>query len=280
MKPSFLTYVSAAFNARPLGMPIPPNWIGIAGAGILGFLNPGIWLIAAGIELSYLLVLASNKRFRATVDGAHLSESNDNWEARRNELFKKLSATNRKRQEALEDRCRTILLNNNEQALGQQQAENLAQLTWVHLRLLLSHHRVEQVVAEADQPADIARRIRELEHQLGNSSNEQLNNSLRSQLDILLARQSSQSKAREQLALIDAELERLRQQVELVREQTALSSDAEAASRTIDALGTTLNETTHWLSDQRDIMGEVDDLSTTPPPSAIFATRTQNKTAQ
>ena len=44
-KPS---YLAAAFNARPLGMPIPPNWFGIAAFGLLGALvNPGLWLIGA-----------------------------------------------------------------------------------------------------------------------------------------------------------------------------------------------------------------------------------------
>ena len=29
MKPTFWDYVHAAFNARPAGMFIPPNWIGL-----------------------------------------------------------------------------------------------------------------------------------------------------------------------------------------------------------------------------------------------------------
>ena len=280
MKPGFFTYLGAAFNARPLGMPIPPNWVALIGAGLLGMLNPGFWIIAAGLELGYLLILSSNQRFRSTVDGTFLQVNNGTWEMQRAHLIKQLPATDRKRQESLEDRCRSILQQGDDQALEHQQAESLAQLAWVHLRLLLSRNRVQQVVAEAEKPEDLARRIHELEHQHQASTNEQLRSSLTSQLDILTARQSGHAKAREQLTLIDAELERLRQQVELVREQAALSNDANAAGRTIDALGATLNETTRWLSDQRDLMGEVDDLSTAPPPTAIFAARSTNKSAQ
>ena len=67
-KPS---YLAAAFNARPLGMPIPPNWFGLAAFGLLGALiNPGLWLIGAGVEGLYLWWLSRNERFRNTVDAA------------------------------------------------------------------------------------------------------------------------------------------------------------------------------------------------------------------
>ena len=64
-----MKYWWAAFNARPLGMPVPPNWFGLAAVGLLGaFVNPALWLIGAGLELGYLQALSMNKRFRKTVD--------------------------------------------------------------------------------------------------------------------------------------------------------------------------------------------------------------------
>ena len=55
-KPS---YLAAAFNARPLGMPVPPNWFGVAAFGLLGALvNPGLWLIGLGLEGLYLWSLS------------------------------------------------------------------------------------------------------------------------------------------------------------------------------------------------------------------------------
>ena len=45
------SYVAAAFNARPFGMPVPPNWFAVAAVVLLGaFVNPGLWLIGAGLE--------------------------------------------------------------------------------------------------------------------------------------------------------------------------------------------------------------------------------------
>lgn len=281
MKPGFLTYLGAAFNARPLGMPIPPNWVGLAAAGLLGLMNPGFWLIGAGVELGYLLVLVSNARFRATVDATHLQAASGTWETKRAALIDRLPAAERKRQEALEERCRTVLAHGQDgenPALDGQQAESLAQLAWVHLRLLLSRSRLDRVVSEAEPPAEVAKRIRDLQKRIADpTTSDGLKNSLTSQLEILTSRQASHTSVRDQLALIDAELERLRQQVELVREQTALSTDSSGASRTIDVLGATLGETTRWLSDQRQVLGEVEDLTTAPPPSALFAERAKPK---
>lgn len=277
MKPGFLTYLGAAFNARPLGMPIPPNWVGLAAVGLLGLLNPGFWLIGAGVELGYLLLLTSNARFRRTVDARHLQQASGTWEEKRNALIERLPAVERKRQETLEERCRIVLAHGQDgenPELDGQQAESLAQLAWVHLRLLLSRTRLDRVVSEAEPPAEVAKRIRDLQKRIADpTTSEGLKNSLTSQLEILTSRQASHTSVRDQLALIDAELERLRQQVELVREQTALSTDASGASRTIDALGATLGETTRWLSDQRQVLGEVEDLTATPPPAALFAER-------
>jgi hypothetical protein len=275
MKPGFLTYVGAAFNARPLGMPIPPNWLGLAAVGILGFVNPGFWLIGAGLELGYLLTLTSSRRFRATVDARYLKAASGSWEAKRAALIDRLPQAERRRQEALEERCRSVLAHGHDgeqPALDNAQAESLAQLAWVHLRLLLSRSRLDRVVAEAEPPAELAKRIHDLRQRIADpTTSEGLKSSLTSQLDILTSRQASHAGVREQLMLIDAELERLRQQVELVREQTALSADAGGASRTIDALGATLGETTRWMADQRQVLGEVEDLTTAPPPAALFA---------
>ena len=67
MKPGFWSYVRAAFNARPLGMPIPPNWLFLAGVALLGTIDRGFLVLGAGLELAYLAMLSGNERFRRTV---------------------------------------------------------------------------------------------------------------------------------------------------------------------------------------------------------------------
>jgi hypothetical protein len=77
------SYLAAAFNARPLDMPIPPNWFGIGAFGLLGaVINPGLWLIGLGLEGLYLWVLSRNQRFRNTVDAAAgLDDTTSRYEA-------------------------------------------------------------------------------------------------------------------------------------------------------------------------------------------------------
>jgi hypothetical protein len=273
MKRGFFSYLTAAFNARPWGMPIPPNWIALAAVGLLGLLNPGYWVIGAGLELAYLLILASQKRFQNIVDGADLVTDSANWQSKRDALLAQLPKAARAQQEQLEERCRHIMASCGGQACDQQQADSLAQLSWVHLHLLSSRTRLQSVIAQAETVDEQQGKIRALEQKIHNSDNEPLRVSLQQQLQIIRARLDSQTQAREQMALIDAELERLRQQIELVREQTLLTSDAGSASRTIDALGATLTETNKWLNDQRHVLATLDDVSQAPSSVAYFAAR-------
>ncbi len=51
MQPRFRDYVKHAFNARPIGMFVPPNWIGVGLFALLGLVNPGFWVMGLGEEL-------------------------------------------------------------------------------------------------------------------------------------------------------------------------------------------------------------------------------------
>ncbi len=80
--PGIMSYVAAAFNARPFGMFVAPNWIGLAAMGLLGIANPGFWVLGAGLELGYLLTLATNSRFQRAVASGPLSAARSEWNGR------------------------------------------------------------------------------------------------------------------------------------------------------------------------------------------------------
>src|SRR5215207_85708 len=107
-KPGFLDYLSAAFNARPLGMFVAPNWIGLAAFGLLGVANPGFWVLGAGLELGYLLTLATNSRFQRAVSSQPLSAARAGWNQRIQGLLTRLDAEARSRYSALAQRCGSI----------------------------------------------------------------------------------------------------------------------------------------------------------------------------
>src|SRR5262245_30544943 len=65
---AMMRYLKQAFWARHWGMWVPPNLVGLAAFGLLGLENWGCWVLGAGMELGYLLMLSTNKRFQRIVD--------------------------------------------------------------------------------------------------------------------------------------------------------------------------------------------------------------------
>lgn len=269
-------YLAAAFNARPKGMFVPPNWVGLGVVGLLGLLNPGIWLIGLGLELAYLFALVSSPRFQRVVDSRTQSSERKIWDERITKLLASLDGAGQGRYRALDSRCREML---NDPALAEPRethralAEALARLLWVYLQLLVTKQATIRVLKEGDAAArqwgaSLVERQRELEDRLSERDlDADLRRSLEGQLDLLKQRRATHDEARAKVDFIDAELQRVEEQVQLVREQAVLAHDPDSASRRIDAIQGTLGGTTQWIRDQRRLSGELaDTLEGTPPP--------------
>lgn len=273
MKLGFGDYLKAAFNARPLGMFIPPNWIGLGAFALLGILNPGFWVLGAGIELGYLAVLATNARFQRVVGASQRSTRQDDSAAQVARLIAALSEEDKRRYRALEERCRGIL---DQQAQSGQsgsiggldaQGASLSRLAFVYLRLLLTRQTLQRVLGEAGRAEDLQTRLGALERQLADASiTDALRKSLTGQVEILKQRLESRRDAREKIVFVDAELVRIHDQVELIREQAALSSDPESLSHRIDAITETIGGTNEWVREQQRAFGAMEDLLVEPPP--------------
>lgn len=276
MKPTFWDYIRRAFNARPVGMFVPPNWIGVGAFGLLGLLNPGFWLIGAGLELGYLYTLSTNKRFRNLVNGESLSQERKQWEANLVRQLRQLSSEDQQRYAALGDRGRNILSQQRilvtEPSSLEAQAQGLARLQMIYLRLLLTRQSILKVLRDS-QSVDRDRRsfderIKALQEKLKDESlNSDLRKSLAGQLEILQQRQLKQSEARDKLAYVEAELTRIQEQVELLREQAGLTTDPGIMCQRIDEISATLGGTNQWISEQQRIYGQVEDLLEPPAVS-------------
>jgi hypothetical protein len=271
-KPGFFDYVAAAFNARPIGMFVAPNWVGLAAFGLLGIANPGFWVLGAGLELGYLLTLATNRRFQQTVSARPLRASRAEWNQRIQRALGQLDPADRKIYDALAERCRSIIElqmhGGSEPPHGiETQADSLGRLSWMFLRLLLARRTISRVLGGTHHDADLQRKIASLERQQQQSGlSEELARSIGGQLEILRQRQQQRTDGDRKLAFIEAELERIGQQVELIREQAALSTDPELLSRRIDEITATLGSTGQWIRDQQQVYGAMEDLLTEPPP--------------
>ncbi len=266
-------YVKAAFNARPLGMFVPPNWVLIGAFTALGFLNPGFWVVGAGVELAYLVGLASNKRFQRFVVGRRMSQQNRMLVKKQEDLLRQLSVDDRAAYLLLDQRCDSIL-EQQKQGTGVAsradlaiQSEGLGRLMWIYLRLLVTRAAIVRLLHEAagNQREGIDARVRRLKLQIDAPEiGVELRRSLEGQLQILEQRAASQREARDNLAFIESELTRIREQVELIKEQSVLSNDPSTLSMRIDEVGSSLNSTTQWMRDRQDVFGKIEAMMEEP----------------
>jgi chromosome segregation ATPase len=244
--------------------------------GLLGIVNPGFWVLGAGLELGYLLTVSTNQRFQRAIDAQQKAGSTGDWERKIGEALESLEARDRDRYQAFAERCQSIieLQQQASPAAGhglEAQTESLGRLSWMYLRLLLARHVIEDVIghAEADAAGDLHERLANLERRAKDERlDEELRRSLTGQIEILKQRIDRRSEAERKLSYIEAELARMEQQVELIREQAALSTDPETLSQRIDDITATLGGTSQWIRDQQKVYGAMEDLLSEAPPVA------------
>ena len=290
MRPSLWDYVREAFNARPIGMFLPPNWAMLGGFGLAGYLHDPGWLVlGAGVELGYLLLLGTNARFQRFVAGKLSAGGSREVEQRWQQLVASLPDVDRRRYAALAQRCQGVLeqqFHSDTSAPGfASQSDSLGKLTWMYLRLLVTRQGIQRVLREGgvrapgDPPpvpgsgtpgmsiSGLEKRLAELKRRLAEPSlSDDLRRSLEGQADLLEQRVARRGEADQKLAFLDAELTRIEEQVELIREQAALSTDPDHLSQRIDEISATLGTTGEWIADQQKTIGAMDDLISEPPP--------------
>lgn len=267
-------YWWAAFNARPFGMPIPPNWFALAAVGLLGaFVNPGFWLLGAGLELGYLYTLGNSRRFRNAVDaaGREIPVAGDPAEQRYRALFEPLTPPLRQRQQSLESRAREILDSLARSPLMSGHADSVEQLVWLNLRLLAAKQAIARVQeGAARDAAELAAREAEIEARLADAAlSPELRRSLEQQKAVIDQRQAGHEVAARRAEHIDSELQRIEQQIALIREQVLLSADSEQVGSALDALSASFNEASRWLDSQRDLAGLLDPFEPQRLPSSV-----------
>src|SRR5262245_42390260 len=229
------SYLAAAFNAKPLGMPIPPNWFGIAAFGLLGALiNPGLWLIGLGAEGFYLWWLSKNQRFRATVDAAAgFTDSTSRYEG----LLANLDSSAQSHQYEIEQQAAEIVQLLQRSEAHASQIGDVRQMAWLHLKLLAARAAFHEVVdAAGRERKKLDEQERHCRTRLAATTDDELRRSLEQQIEVITSRRAAHADAERRMELVDAELGRLRQQVSLVREQALLVTEEGNIGQSLDAL--------------------------------------------
>lgn len=269
------SYLWSAFNARPFGMPVAPNWVGLAAFALLGaFLSPGFWLLGAGLEIAYLGWLAGHPRFRRTVDAEYLTidAANDPAEAGYRQLQAQLDQADVHRQQKIEARARDIIGSLDRSPLLLAHADSVEQLVWLHLRLLAARQAFSRVVSTGDEEnAQLTAQEQRIAERLADAGiGSDLRRSLEQQQLVIDQRQAAHADAGRRLEHVEAELARIDQQLALIREQALLATDEGGIGQSLDALTASFNEANRWLDGQRDLLGIFETPDLHPLPTRVL----------
>jgi hypothetical protein len=276
---SFWDYIKAAFNAKPRGMFIAPNWVGLAAFGLLGFLNPGFWIVGAGLELGYLLGCANSARFRNVINAGAEREVVQEQQASVAQILAAVSPPDRERYHSLTQRCQKIMQDlraTSSHGAAPEQIQGLAHLAWIYLNLLktrrvLKNH-LGNLETEEASAGTLEARLQELDQQMSDTSlSEELQRSLDGRRTILQERLAKRTETESKFSFTEAELQRIEDQVTLMQDQAALQADPGQISGSLDRISSDLKEASTWIREQHRIYRDLGDTLDEPAPTAIFA---------
>lgn len=251
-RPGFWTYVGAAFRW---------HWNLLAvGAGVaLAFLSgqPGVVLPLTGAaEILYLGMLSTPPRFRRAIDARRLkSVSTTDRDKELDTIMATLPEADARRFHELRERC--AVLNrlarqfrnaaSGDDTLGNLHVDSLERLLWIFLKLLYSKDAITRFLDETDRPS-LTAEIAECEQQLDGLRNAGGRGSLVRSLDDKLAtmrqRLANYDASRENLELINAELDRIEQKIAAVSEMSLNARDPAAISAQVNGIADSITATT------------------------------------
>jgi hypothetical protein len=247
-------------------MPVPPLWFAVVVSGLLGaFISPALTLIGLGATALLTALIAANPRFQLAIDArAYRPAPAVDDKAT---LLKRLDNASRERQAKLEEQCTSLQQVLENANAGQEHIAGVWRLAQLHLRLLAARAAALAVTDGRDDEGGkpLEQQLDAVKQRLNASGiDEDLKGALDDQRKVLEQRIAMRAEAKRRLALLDAELDRIREQIALIREQALLTSDPSAIARSVDTLATFLNESGRWLNDQEKIFGDIDSLDEDP----------------
>ncbi len=271
---SYWQIVKAAFwkpiRSRVLGA-MPLTQMLLAAFGLAGFFNPGFWLLGLAALVAIVGGRSSSARFQKLLEAERIAARAEGAEDRMQKAYERLQPASQSRYRAVVLQCREILGLGaiDDRKVTDFRAGNLNQLLWLFLRLLASRESIQDTLARVDR-RQLEAGVASLRTRLTTVADQEgaLARSLKATLEIQEKRLANLDTAANNLAVIDAELERIEQQVRLVREESAVSGSPEVLSARLDAVSSTLSETSRWMDQHAELFTDLSssDLDATLPP--------------
>lgn len=263
---TYWDYLKAAFWYKPrtgfLG-PLPLNqlFLFLTGLAAIALRNPAPLFLGGALELGYLAFLSSHPSFQKLIQGMRLMQKQVGWEDRIRISLASLSPDSQARYRRLYQQCSLVLGISQtldqagDAALRDMRSGSLNQLLWLFLRLLTSRELITANITQVDHQALESDLTRLKERLLQAPAESALARSLQGTIEIQTKRLENLTKARSTQEVIEAELDRIEQQVRLIREESAVSAGPEAMTSRLDAITATLGETSRWMDQNAEILG-------------------------
>lgn len=279
---NFFDYVKAAFNQKAnvpgLGH-LPVNKILLGLGFVLGIGNPGFWFLTAALEMGYLWFMSTNRNYQKIVESSRLTLKTEAWGQKQSQILAALDPESMSRYHRLLDKCSSIIkaASNDGRDVDDFQTSGLNQLIWMFIKLLSSRKKMNHIIATTSLP-DLEKEIDELTNKItAEPENSALARSLQGTLDIQKRRQENLIKAKENLKVVEAELDRIEKQVTLLNEEASVSSDPEMLSMRLDSVMNSLSGTSKWMSEQSELFGMIEESTM---PEALLHHSLQKKQAE
>ena len=234
-------YLKAAFL---VGVPVPGlgrvpiNAMGVFGLGVLGFVEPSVWLVGLGLETAVVSALAFNPRFQRVVDSRSAAPALEDAASRRAALIAALPSDLQARLTGLQASSARVLSIyqklgvDNELMTGTK--ASLEKLQWIFLKLLVARdHLTNELGLESGE--GLERSIAELKQ--GSAAPNQSAALVRSQQATvaILERRLENLRNRDRLLREnESDLKRIQAQVELMRENAAIEGKPTAVDTEIE----------------------------------------------
>jgi hypothetical protein len=234
-------YLKAAFL---VGVPvpglgrIPVNAMGVFGLGVLGFVEPSVWLVGLGLEAAVVSALAFHPRFQRVVDSRHAAPALEDAESRRAALIAALPAELQARLTQLLASSHRVVaiyqhLGVDPQLIGGTEA-SLEKLQWIFLKLLVARdHLTNELRLESRE--DMEHRIAELKIVCATpAQSPALLRSQQATMAIIERRLENLGNRDRLLEENESDLVRIQSQIELMRENAAIEGKPTAVDTQIE----------------------------------------------
>jgi hypothetical protein len=251
--PNFLTHAfKSQYNLIGLGTALGFSFI----AG-----NPLPLLLALGVEMVVLPLVAGNARFQRLVRARVSSEQDSAKQERKQletaEMLRQLPAPEQQRYRALQIRAQEIRdnyrgLGESSQMLLDDLIRKLDFLLAFYLRMRHSLSRYESYFASTD-PERIRERIAMLDHEMaaGPERVQQIKAKTKSVLEKRLERYA---KAQENRTIVEAQTETVEEVLQLLRDQSFSIRDPRTITEQLDGLVSSAEETERGVRDMEEIL--------------------------